>query len=565
MHIHEAGAASRIKVTVEGVEGDVEKNVLSFLGMEQQKGSEGLSDYFIHELHEKAPDEIRSALQPFGYYNPQIKSSLELVEGTWHATYKINKGDPVVVREIDFRITGAGSDDRIFKKVIEESHLERGDIFRHEAYEDWKQRLQQAALANGYLDASLASHQIHVYPDEYAADIVVHFDTGPRYRFGEVIFQQDTYFGHKFLQRFVPFSKGGPYSTASVFQLRSALRDSGYFSEVGVQALHDKAEGLEIPFEVTLVQARRNKYSFGIGYGTDTGIRASAGWEDRYVNRRGHKMNAELRLSGIEDSVTSRFIIPLKKPATDHFDLMAGWNRQHNITADSETLLAGVSLSRAWGSWTRTVYLNYRHENFKVADQSGKTSLLLPGITLTRVAADNRIYTTRGSSITLDIKGADTSFVSDVSLIQATALGKLIYAAGWSGRFIFRGKAGTTHVSEFERLPSSLRFFAGGDQSVRGYAYNTLGPVNDEGDVIGGRHILVGSVEYEQKIIEKWGAAIFYDTGNAFNDVSQSLKHGTGVGVRWLSPVGMVRLDFAHALEKPATSWRIHLSIGPDL
>jgi len=556
-----SGAASRIQVTVDGVEGDVKQNVLSFLEIEQQKDFEGLSDYFIHELHEKAPDEIRSALQPFGYYNPHIKSSLELVEGTWHATYGIDKGEPVVVREFDFRITGEGTDDTIFKK----SPLKKGDIFRHEAYEDGKQRLQQAALVNGYFNAVLTGHGVRVYPDENAADVMIHFDTGPRYLFGDVIFTHQDILRPEFLQRFVPFRKGSPYSTASIFQLRNSLRASGYFSEIEVQALNNEAEGREIPVKVTLVPAKRNRYSFGVGYGTDTGVRGSVGWEDRYINRQGHKMNAELRLSEIEENLATRYIIPLKKPETEHLDFTAGWARHHSLTVDRESVLAGAGLNHAWKSWTRTVYLNFQHENFDVADQSGRTFLLLPGFTLTRVVADNRIYTTRGSRIVLDVKGAHTALLSDVSLLQAVVQGKLIYGIGDSGRSIFRGKAGSTAVKGFGDLPASLRFFAGGDQSVRGYAYNTLGPVNDDGDVIGGRHILEGSAEYEQKITGTWGAAVFYDIGNAFNTLTEPFKQGTGVGVRWHSPVGLVRLDFAHALEKTGTSWRIHISIGPDL
>ncbi|RPI35190.1 MAG: outer membrane protein assembly factor, partial [Nitrospiraceae bacterium] len=492
-------ASSRIQVIVEGVEGEIKQNVLSFLSIEKQKDFDGLSDGFIRELHEKAPDEIRSAMQPFGYYNPIIRSSLKLVEETWHAVYEIDKGEPVVVRELDLRLSGAGSGDRIFTRAVEEFPLKKGDILRHQEYEKGKRGLQQAAREYGYLDAVFTVHRVSVFPEVNAADVTIHFDTGARYRFGTVSFHQDT-FSPELLQRFVPFKKGDPYVVMKIFQFQSALRNSGYFSTVEVNTLSDRPEGHEVPVEVTLAPVKRNRYSFGIGYGTDTGVRGSVGWENRYVNRRGHKMNAEARVSEIEDGVTSRYIIPLKSTGPDHLDFTAGWERQHSETADSKGMLAGVGLNQARRSWTRTVYLNYQLEDFEVADQSGRTSLLLPGITFTQIKADDRIYASSGRRIIFDIKGAHTALLSDVSLLQAVVQGRFIKAVGGFGRLIVRGKAGSTVVDDFEDVPVSLRFFAGGDQSIRGYDYNSLGPVNDEGDVIGGRNILVGSMEYEQNI-----------------------------------------------------------------
>jgi translocation and assembly module TamA len=130
---------------------------------------------------------------------------------------------------------------------------------------------------------------------------------------------------------------------------------------------------------------------------------------------------------------------------------------------------------------------------------------------------------------------------------------------------ITRLDIGRTGIDDFTQLPASLRFFAGGDQSVRGYSYNTLGPTDAQGAVVGGPHLLVGSVEYEHALASKWSAAVFFDQGNALNDFRDPLKKGAGVGVRWRTPIGQIRVDVAAALSEPGRPRRFHISIGPDL
>ena len=139
------------------------------------------------------------------------------------------------------------------------------------------------------------------------------------------------------------------------------------------------------------------------------------------------------------------------------------------------------------------------------------------------------------------------------------------WALGSRGRVILRGEAGVTIASEVTVLPASIRFFAGGDQSVRGYDYKELGPVDENGEVIGGRYLLVGSIEYDHRITDDWSVAAFLDAGNAFDDFDEPLEQGAGFGVRWRSPVGPVRLDIANAISKPGNHWRVHFTIGPDL
>lgn len=559
-----ARAAPAVHVSIEGIEGDLRENVLGYLGIEQHKKDADLSEEDVRRMYEKAPEEIRRALQPFGFYKPDIASELSLKEGEWSASFNIDAGPAVRIRTIDIAISGPGSGDARLERLRGDFPVKEGQVLHHETYEKAKRMLQETATERGYLDAEFLEHQVVVHLEEYYASVELRLDTGPLYYFGEVTFRQEA-LRPEFLARFVPFRQGDPYRISALLDLQSALYESDYFSQVEVRPRRDLAEDRVIPVEVILDPRKRQKYLFGIGYGTDTGVRGVLGWENRRVNRRGHKFSVELSLSEIRGSLTSRYTIPMKHPVTDHFDLSAGFSQDRTQTSRSATRLLGASYTQMRGKWRETFYLNFQQEKFTIGNESGDSTLLLPGTNWVRVRADNRINTTNGSRLILDLRGAHTALVSDTSFVQARINAKVIRSLGSIGRIILRGDAGTTQVKDFSRLPPSQRFFTGGDQSVRGYAYNSLGPEDAEGEVTGGKHLLVGSVEYEQHIMKKWSAAVFFDAGNALNRFSGALQQGAGFGVRWRSPVGPVRVDMAWALSKPDTPWRIHITIGPDL
>ena len=367
------------------------------------------------------------------------------------------------------------------------------------------------------------------------------------------------------LQRYVPFQAGTPYDTADLLKMQSALSDSDYFKKVDVQPRRDSIDDLAVPIDVTLVLRDRDKYTVGAGYGTDTGARGKMGWERRMVGPSGNRYSVELSGSQINTSITAGYRIPVNNPHPDEVVLSGGKTSDHPETSDSQTRLLGVSLNKLRGEWRQAYSLNYRHERFVTGTDSGVSTLYIPEANWQRIHADNRVITRRGHRIQLVVRGASTDVGSDVSFFQTRANAKLILPVMTHGRLLSRVDAGQTNVRDFENLPASQRFYTGGDQSVRGYDYNSLGPVDVLGKVIGGKRLLVGSVEYEHRLREKWSAALFYDVGDAYNTRPEKFKEGAGLGVRWKSPIGPVRLDVAWALSDAERPWRIHLVVGPDL
>jgi translocation and assembly module TamA len=330
--------------------------------------------------------------------------------------------------------------------------------------------------------------------------------------------------------------------------------------------------GVELPIDVNLTPAKRHRYTAGVGYGTDTGPRVSGGIEFRQLNRRGHRGDIQARLSEIEKSGRTDYIVPGIYPSTDLTTYTLAYADLHPQTSTSKSFLLGGSRARALGRWRQSIGFNFERTTFTVGTDSGVSRLLGPTVSWQRVFADDRIYPTHGQRIEFDLRGADKSLLSNATFLQGIARGKFIQSFGGIGsfggkrfRFITRAELGYTETGDFHDLPPTVRFFAGGDQSVRGYSYQGIGPRDSLGHVIGGQALETASVELEYRFLQKWGVATFYDTGTANTKFGGELKVGTGVGVRWLSPIGMIRLDAATAVREPGHPIRFHLTIGPDL
>lgn len=568
--LHVTAAAEEepvVQVEVEGVSGPLRDNVLAVLRIANLRIGESPGETRVRWLHARAQEDIRRALQPFGHYLPEVDDSLVREGERWVATYTIRPGEPIRVRTLTVEITGEGNADPAYEHIREQPPLGAGDVLEHPRYEAIKDALQAVAADRGYFQGQLLESRVIVDMQAYAADVTVRYDTGPRYRFGEVTFGPNA-LSDDFLRRYVGIHPGEPYRADRLLALQSDLIASEYFDQVTVHASPEQAVNTTLPVAVDLDMRPRNRYAFGLGYGTDTGARGRAGAERRWINRRGHSARTDLLLSEIRQSLTAEYTIPGRDPRTDRYVLHTGIKAEDSDARDSLTGVIGGRQVRRMGRWTRTLSLDYQWERFEVSGERTTTRLLIPGVTWLRVDADDPLFVTRGYRFELGLRGASESVVSDVSFIQAWARTKWVLPLWQDGRLLLRGDAGTTVLADsgdFDRIPTSLRFYAGGDNSVRGYALDSIGPRNDAGDVVGGRHVLVGSVEYEHRVADKWSVAAFADSGAVFDDEVPDFKTGVGFGLRWQSPVGPVRVDLAHGLNRPGDTVRLHLTIGPDL
>ncbi len=565
----------KVDVEVEGenllqevLGGELSNNIEATLSIEDAKPGE-VTAARLRQLHARAPEEIARALEPFGYYRPRVRSELTHQGADWTARYRVEPGPPLRLEAVDVRVTGPGADDPGFVARQRGFPLAPGDRLSQPDYESGKAALVDYAAANGYLDADFETAEIRIDRERYTAAVELVMDSGPRYRFGAVRFHQ-TVLDPALLRGYVTFQPGDTFDLDELARFQAALSDSPYFARVEVVPREEEAEELRVPVDVDLVPAARQKWDLGLGYGTDTGPRGKVGLALRRINRHGHRGEGELTLSQIERSVSTRYLVPGAYPRTDVVTYTLGYSRLQPTTSTSETALAGVGLTRSRGGWREAYGLTFQRADFEVGLDSGVSKLLVPEVSWSRVDADDRIYPLHGQRYQVKLRTASRSAGSDSSFFETSADAKLVRSVGGGVRLLGRAEVGRLWSSDFHRLPPAIRFFAGGDQSVRGYGYQELGELDADGNVIGGRALVTASLEADDLFLDfgrfgRWGAAAFYDVGGAAASLGSELHEGTGVGLRWLSPIGLVRADVAWAVSEPGSPARIHLMIGPDL
>ncbi len=556
-----AWAEVHVNVQVQGLPPALKANVLASLSIAHYENYGDQPEASIRRLDSEAPKEIRRALQPFGYFSPQIDSTLKHEGDNWTAIYRVDPGPAVKYDKIDVTVTGAGSDDPAFRQILANLPIHAGERLLQSGYSQTKQLLQEAAAEYGYLDAQFTRHQLRVNPKTLKADVEIIFDTGPQYRFGKVRIHQSI-LQPGFVQRYVHIKPGDTYNAEALANLQGALSASGYFSSVTVNPDKNQAQDLKVPIDVNTTPARRNLYRVGLGYGTDTGPRFRFDWENRRVNSKGHRFKFDTRLSHVESQASARYIVPLRNPETDHIVYSATLNKQDYGDTVSHLFGLGANRISRLDGWQTSAALYENRYTSTIGPESWTSHVLMPELTFSRIVAHPPNYPRRGFSINATFSGSARALTSDVSFLRADLNVRLILPLG-PGRLLLHGEAGAIAASDFSRLPVALRFYAGGDNSVRGYAYQSIGPRNANGLVVGGRYLKVASVEYDLPIVGNWGLAGFLDAGNASNTLNNVWNKGIGIGVRYRTPVGAIRVDFAHPISHPELSYyRIHISIG---
>ena len=561
-----AAPEARIKVELEGLEGELLANARAFLSIERHKDAADLSEASVERLHGRASDELRAALKPFGHYRPEIEATLEADARGWIARYRITTGAPVLVRTLEVTVDGAGRDDPAFAAVLEDPPISVGAAARHDRYESLKRALLTAAEDSGYLEARYTESVLEVDPIAGEARIRLKLISGDRSYFGAIRFEQDVV-EQALLDRYVEFEVGDPFSMRKLLDLQYALNDSDYFRLVEIEPERQAIDAeRRIPLRVRLTARERTKWTFGLGYGTDTGPRGTVGWEDRRINRLGHRARAELSASEIKTELKLAYTIPLARPASERLSFQAEAIEEDKGDTLSRRTEFGARIDKTFGRLKQSFYAQFEYERsqFPTAPEL-RSQLLVPGVFWAHTRSDSPLFARDGERWTLDLHGASEAVYSDITFFQYQLSGKLVRPMGERSRFITRAEYARSLGASLADLPVSQRLFAGGDQSVRGYGYESIGETDVNGNVIGGTEMATISVEVDRLFSARWGAAVFIDAGDAVDTSSFDPKVGAGIGLRWRSPIGMLRLDLGRALDDQLEGWHLHFAIGPDL
>jgi translocation and assembly module TamA len=557
-----------IQMEIKGVNSEMEDNIRSSLNILNENVDFEDSSQWISQYKQHTRQEILFALQPFGYYSPKIDIHLFQKNKKWNAQVNIELGDPVRIGPIHFVLEGEGRNENALQGLNTRFTLKSGDVFNHEKYEQGKKELLTPAIEAGYLNAIFTEHRVEVDIDEKLATIYLTLNTGKEHYFGPVSYEK-TLLSPKFLDRYLSFQSGEVYAPEKVLLLQSKLSTSDYFAKVNVKPNVDENSN-QVPIQVELEDAKPNQYLLGIGYGTDTGIRGRAGWLRRRVNSMGHRFLAEARLSEIYTKVEADYIIPGKHPETDTLKIRGGYFEDQFNEQPSTIYEAAIVQERQLGRWQRRLSFSYVNETFPafITYDQVTARYLLPNITFTQVKRDKEVAPTRGRKIEINLRGSVDTLFSDTSFIQSNIQTKWLHPYSETLKLLARLDLGATLPDNVENIPLSQRFYAGGDLSLRGYAYRSLPLLIDKNGnyhPAGGTYLAIGSLEIVKTIKKPFGVSAFIDAGNAFRDNANEIAAGPGVGIEWQTPLGPLKVALAKPLTKNAASYRIHVMFGPEI
>ena len=562
---NEVPSANLATIDVTGVDSELKKNIELHMPVTVPECTAERGE--VKQFFTTVKKHLRKASRALGYYDAELVSGGSVVNNCWKLRLRITPGRPTKVSSVFTQVVGEGKNEKLFKEILKKPPYSKGDVLNHQKYTDFKTKLSEAAQTLGFYDAEFEQHSIKVDPTTYRASVVLVINTGKRYRYGEVSVDQKI-LSDKTMKKFVLLKKGNPFNAEDLINQQQLLQRSGYFNTIKVEVLHDQAKNFQVPVAISLTSKKRNAYKFKVGYGSDTGPRISVEMNRRYLGKSGKQLKMSAIISETLPEASIQLINPRNNPEDNSLIYSINLKTDSNDDDDieSHTLSVGGTLVRKFeNGWVRTASLAAIKDKTQVDDEEEtEANLLMFGVGLERVRADSLVYPTEGWRLKLSLAAAFEAILSDQDITQLKIQTKGVKQFG-SGRILARMNLGSSVVSDFNSLPESLRFFAGGSNSVRGYSYESLGEKNSNGKVIGGKQLLDLSLEYQHPVSESWSAAVFVDAGNAFDSWDDpGLKVGVGFGARWRSPVGPVRIDIGFP-EDDFGNPHLHLSVGSDL
>lgn len=554
-----AFAEQTVDIEVQGIRGfravrNTDLNV-NLINKEEMDGSER-----YQHLVTKAVDR---GLRVFGYYESSVRFERKQRQGKRDLLIAhVTPGEPTKIAGTDVQIEGEAAQDENFD-ALRKNLPKEGVLVEHQTYDDYKTAISRLALNRGYFDGNFKISRLEISPEPHQAWWRMLFDSGVRYHYGNITFSHSQ-IRDDYLNNILNIKSGDPYLMNNLSDLTSDFSSSNWFSSVLVQPnVNHKSKTVDV--EIILYPRKKNAMELGVGFATDGGVHGQIGWTKPWINSRGHSLRSNLYLSAPKQTLEATYRMPLlKNPLNYYYDFAVGWEGEKEN--DTNTRVLTLSALRYWNNargWQYFGGLRTRYDSFTQADITDKTLLLYPTVGFTRTRLRGGSFATWGDvqKITFDL--SKRIWLSESSFIKVQASSAWVRTYAENHRIVARAEIGYLHTKDIEKIPPTLRFFAGGDRSVRGYGYKKIAPKNRNGKLVGGSRLLTASLEYQYQVYPNWWAATFADSGLAAdNYTAKELRYGAGVGVRWASPVGAIKFDIATPIRDKDNSKNIQFYIG---
>jgi translocation and assembly module TamA len=558
-----APAHAKIQIEIPDASETIGSNVRAFLSLTRYSERDDVTPETMSRLQRRIVSETRKALEPLGYYEPEISYDVAQQGTDWRVTVHVKPGRPVRLSEVDVRANGPGASNRAIREVLAAEELKPGLRLNHGTYERVKGNLLRAAKNEGYLDAKLTKSDLVIDRVARRANVALELETGERYSYGNIDIAQDV-INEDPMRRLLRMKPDDPFTLDSLLRTQYVLDDSQYFSGVDIETGEIDRQARKVPIKISAEPNRRHRYAASLGYGTDTDVRGKFTWDNRRVNRDGHRFKMELLGSSIVKQLTARYAIPVMDVALEKLEFTGTIVDEELGDTQSRRAEVGTGLTQVVGRWQRVLFVRLSNETTTETNGVERTDFyLIPGISYSTlpsyiVGGRARPYRLYG-----ELRGSPSTLGSDASFLQIRLQGERVFDFAERWHLNLRAELGASRVGEATELPASQRFFAGGERSVRGFALNELSPRDSQNRSIGGRHLATGTVELVRDLPRNFGVAAFYDIGNAFDSFKDpKLEYSAGLGVRYNIAVASFGVDVAQPLSESGRNPRLHLYIS---
>lgn len=554
--------APSYRVAIEGA-GGLTSFLTDNLDISRRQSSTELSEDEVQRLVGIAPQQIRSLLATEGYFSTTVRHELDREANPWVARFTVILGPRTLVESVAITFKGdiVASNPQRAERLKQRWLLQAGGIFQQKAWDDAKSDLLKALLVRDYPVAAITQSEARIEPNTSSAVLTVEVDSGPAFTFGDLQIEGLQRYDRSMIDDLNPIKPGEPYSQEKLNELQARVQNTGYFKSVFATVEMDATKPVAVPIRLDLTENERKRLSLGVGFSTDSGARGQIKWLDRNFLGRNWRLESNLRLDRDTRVLGSDIYL---QPLSNGWKPSVGAHYEYTNSAGeiNNKLLSSARLTSPDTNDEKVWALSFYADRQRIGeDFSNNREALVGSFIYTRRRVNNLILPSRGYVASIELGAGPAGLINKKSL--ARVVGRATYLSPYYNKrwqAVLRGQVGQVFGADRDTVPGDLLFRTGGDQTVRGYSYNTLG-VAQNGAIVGGTVTAVISAELVYRITPEWGAALFTDAGNAADTWSDfKLKQGSGVGARWRSPIGQVNLDLAYGHETKEP--RLHFSIG---
>ena len=555
----------KFPISIDTQDSEIKDMIEEHLPLITQQQEEVLDKEQVGFLAEEAPDNVKTMLRSKGYFN----SKVSLTEKNGGYTVHIIPGPRTKISNVSVAILGDilsdGNLAEYYRNAMSNWQQPVGSDFNQDDWESSKTSVLSAVTRKGYPLAKLGNTQATVNPDTSTADLNVIVDSNRPILFGNFEITGTQRYPEQIVSGLARFQPGMPYDLDLLLDLQQALEQNGHYSGASVQADFDHLQDDRVPVKVSVTEVKRHKLETGVRLDSEYGLGGRIAYDHYNLFNKGYIGSVVWDMDKYETTLAAGISQP-RNYRGKYWTTNVSYNRSTTQNLEKRSLSSGIWHVRDRNGIDARLGVEFLVEDRKIPDTDydlGKSHATMLTASWKRQLLNSELHPENGYYLDGKIGTTLGKFLSSTVLTRASARAGYFFTPENKkiGTFIIRGQAGYTVARKDAEVPSGLMFRSGGASSVRGYELDSIGLAGPNGSVLPERAVFVGSLEYQLPFTRTLAGAVFHDMGDvSTNFKHMTLKHGSGLGVRWFSPLAPFSFDIAYGHSDRKIRW--HISLG---